>query len=273
MKFKSLSLYLTILSASLFALTGCPQLQQALEPSADLTLLLAADDSGSSAKSSVIPKARVVQLDELESLTVTVDEIALERVTDTGTEEVVILSTPFDLNLLDILNMRDLIDSAAVPEGVYTGAILSLSNAMAVFSSDPATIVPVDLLDGGTLRVPTEFEAVENGEGLLVFDLGGITLVELDAGGFQLVPDLQVGLFASVQAQARGEIKKVDRDEETIVIEKRRARILVDVSQAVIFLPEDFDTPTGAIEDLAEDMDVLVIGTLNFDGSIAATTM
>src|SRR5690606_15480226 len=85
--------------------------------------------------------------------------------------------------------------------------------------------------------------------------------------------DLQVGLFTAVESQVRGEIESVDPDLMQVTVERHHARIVVDVSEAVIFLPEDFDTPTGTFDDLTKGTHIVAIGTLAVDGTLAAETV
>ena len=170
---------------------GCPRGGAPSTKNAELTVLVAADGAGLRAKSTSVPKARVVQQEELVSLTITVDQVALQQVGDPA--NVVVIDTPFDLNLLDILNMPNLIDLA--PLGEWRRR--PLLSELRFFLMRP-TPVAVDLLVAAF--VPISFSVVAGEAGLLVFDLGAITLVELDVT-VQLIPDLHVGLFNAVQAQ------------------------------------------------------------------------
>ena len=55
-------------------------------------------------------KARVVMVEEMLSLLVTVDEIYFERATDSGIEAVTVVDEPFDLDLVNLLGITEVID-------------------------------------------------------------------------------------------------------------------------------------------------------------------
>lgn len=269
--FRSLNLTtpLVALLATL-SLTGCPQPDNSGGNGAKLTMLLAAENTAFTTTKAVGSKARVVQQSEIESLFVNVDEIKLRRAVENGSELVTVFSDPIQINLLDLVGVNDVLDSAVVPEGTYTEVQMLISTPKLTLASDTSTVLEnVTLLDGGNLTVPADFTATNDGTGLLVLQLGSISLVSLDDGSYQLVPDLQVDLFdSSVEAQAIGVISTVDTAGNTFVLKRDTAEITVNFESAHIFKPSDFDTPTGTVADLVVGLKIFASGTLSADGSL-----
>jgi hypothetical protein len=265
---------LGVLAAVLAA--GCPASQNpTARTGSSMSLLFT---SGSSAQSGALPsgaKAAVVPIEEILSLKITIQSIGLIGEMYDTDGPVVIVDQPFDVDLVSLLDINELIESAEIPPGNYSGALIQFSDPMLELAGDPGNIIlDIMLPDNGFFLIPAAFTAVENEAGLLVFDLGGITLIELDGGGYQLVPDLSVDLFdTSLIGQAVGEIDEIDRDQQLLVLEKHDMRLTVDYAGAVIFLPDDFTTPTGTPDDLNVGQEVFVFGSINFDGSIAAATI
>ena len=252
------------------ALSGCPLPEDNPQDGAKLTMLLAADDGAFTATKDLGNKARVVQQSEIASLFVNVDEIRLRRTIEGGSEQVTVFADPIQINLLDLVGVNDVLDSAVVPVGSYTEVQLLLSTPRLTLTSDPATVLEnIALLDGGNLTVASSFTATENGTGLLVLQLGSISLVSLDDGSFQLVPDLQVDLFdSSVEAQAIGIISSVDVAANTFVLKRDAAELTVSFDGASIFKPSDFDSPSGSAADLVVGLKVFASGNLSVDGNL-----
>jgi len=252
------------------ALTGCPLPEDNPQDGAKLTMLLAADDGAFTTAKNLGNKARVVQQSEIDSLFVNVDEIRLRRTIEGGSEQVTVFADPIQINLLDLVGVNDVLDSAVVPVGSYTEVEMLLSTPRLTLASDPATVIEnISLLDGGNLTVASSFTATENGTGLLVLQLGSISLVSLDDGSFQLVPDLQVDLFdSSVEAQAIGIISSIDASASTFVLKRDAAALTVSFDGASIFKPSDFDSPTGSATDLVVGLKVFASGNLSVDGNL-----
>ncbi len=252
------------------ALSGCPLPEDNPQDGAKLTMLLAADDGAFTATKDLGNKARVVQQSEIASLFVNVDEIRLRRTIEGGSEQVTVFADPIQINLLDLVGVNDVLDSAVVPVGSYTEVQLLLSTPRLTLASDPATVLEnIALLDGGNLTVASSFTATENGTGLLVLQLGSISLVSLDDGSFQLVPDLKVDLFdSSVEAQAIGVISSIDAAASTFVLKRDAAELTVSFDGASIFKPSDFDSPSGSAADLVVGLKVFASGNLSVDGNL-----
>ncbi len=97
---------------ALVALTGCPAPEA--PQTSQVTVLFTADGTMEEAKSlpaSYAEKARVVMVEEILSLLVTVDEIYFERATDVGIEAITVVDEPFDLDLVNLLGITEVIDS------------------------------------------------------------------------------------------------------------------------------------------------------------------
>ncbi len=267
---------LSVLTVVLAA--GCPAPVESAQRQAMPSTMSLLFTSGAATQSGALPsgaKARVVPIDEMLSLNITIKSIGLigEQYATEG--PVLIVDEAFDVELLGLLDINELIESAEIPAGNYSGALIQFCEPMLVLADTPDTVISdIALPDDGFFQVPAGFTAVENEAGLLVFDLGGITLIELDSGGYQLVPDLSVDLFdTSLLGQAVGEIHEIDTERELLVLKKRDMRLIVDYSGASIFLPDDFNTPTGTPEDLMDGQEIFVFGAINFDGSLAASAI
>ncbi len=171
-----------------------------------------------------------------------------------------------------MLGVAEVFATANVPEGVYTGVTLVLSDPRLVFADAPGMVITdVALPEAGRLFVPVEFVVLTGGEGLLVLDLGGIRVFALETGGHSFEPDLQVVLdAAAVTANAVGRIDDVRPDRGVFRLESESMEVEVDFLTAVIFMPGDFEAPSGTAYDLVEDADVLALGTLGQDGTLMA---
>jgi hypothetical protein len=269
--------WLSIVMVALVAsLTGCPQPaeEEPAEEAGAITIVLSSDEAplkSGELNLKVYEKARIVRLDELESLVVSVDEIQLTRQLNGGSETLTVFDEAFDLDLLNVMGVYEVLHSADIPPGLFVEATLILSNARVEFADNPGTLVPVDMLDGGVLTVPVEFTNEEGEEALLILDLGGLNLTELEAGGYQLIPDLWVDLLATnIPAQVIGQIARIHHEYDELVVEKNDRRIEVNFANAIVFLPEDFDVPTGSHDDLEVEQKVFVYGLLDYTGLMHA---
>lgn len=256
--------------AAMLGLTGCPAPVDNPAQNARLTMLLAADGGSFAGTKALGDKARVVAQSEINSLLVNLDEIRLTRTIEGGSEVVTAFSDPIQINLLDLVGVNDVLDSVVVPEGDYTAVQLILSAPQLTLASDPGTVIDtIALPDGGSLTVDSAFSASGSDAGLLVLQLGSISLVSLDDGTYQLVPDLQVELVdTTVEAQAIGIINSVDAAAGTFLLKRDGAEVTVNFDGARIFKPSDFDTASGAAADLMVGLKVFASGTLSVDGNL-----
>jgi hypothetical protein len=258
-------------------LVGCPPAPEPKQ-SGEITVVISAGAGELSDLEVAIgsgEKARIVRRDELESLMVDVDSISLERLTEAGSELIEVFTGPLELNLLEPFGLYEIIDVSTLPVGEYVSAELQLSNPRLALADDPGTeITDVALLDDGLLVVPVDFELGEDDEAVLIIELGRVVLSELEDESYLLIADLFVELrLTNVPAQAIGYIESIARDAETFILTKHYAELEVDYTDAVIFLPHDFDEPSGEPEDLEVGQKVFVYGTLDAEGVLHAAVV
>ncbi|MCC6490715.1 MAG: DUF4382 domain-containing protein [Candidatus Hydrogenedentes bacterium] len=261
--------------------TGCPR---PASGKATLTTLFTADSD--SLKNTLIKalmnEKAVVASEDIYSLTVTLTEVALDRVgvagddeEETLKEQVVIFQGELELDLLNLTGLSEVLSSTEVPAGTYTKIRLEISNPRLVLNDDPDTeITNVQLTANGHLFIGKTFTLEDGEESLLVLDFGGIHLVRTGNGRYVLTPQLQADLtITSAEAQASGEIADLDLDADTFTLLLTDGSLAVDYSAAVIFLETDTDTPTGTEANLADGLTVEVVGLLQLDGSVVADSV
>lgn len=252
--------------------TGCPRINGSGK--AKVTTVFTTD-SGSF--KNVLLKAlstekAVVSVDDIFSLTVTIDEISLDQEDET---KVVVFTGPVDVNLLDLTAVSEALSTAEVPAGTYTKIRLAISNPRLVLNSDPNTeITNVKLTANGQLFIDQTFTLEDGEETLLLLDFGGIHLVLNGNGRYVLTPQLQADLtLTSAEVMASGEIADLDMDADTFTLVLVDGELVIDYSAALIFLDTDTDTATGTEADLADGLMVEVTGLLQVDGSVVADSV
>ncbi len=256
-----------ILGALSLSQLACPPPTSSGDEKGALTLLLASGEVSSDSK---FFKQTPIRIEEIESLRVTVFEINLE---ESGTAEFIdVFDGAFEIDLVDLVGVSEVIDTAQVPPGTYTGVELVVSSGTLILSANlDVTIEDVPLPNDGRLLIPVQFAVEENGESFLVLNLGDINLVELDDGTFELTPELTAEVTEdSIIAQAVGKIRGLDETTGSFTLTKGDSELAVNSALAIIFLPGDFDMPSGSIADLAEGAKTFVLGTLEVDGSLTA---
>jgi hypothetical protein len=265
--------------------SGCPRTIS--KGKAELTTLITTD-SGSLKNEflkALTSTKDVVVVDDIFSLTVTIDEISLDLVGAIGEEEpeeekankakVVVFTGPLDVNLLDLSGVSEVLSAAEVPAGTYTKIRLAISNPRLVLNSDPNTeITNVQLTANGHLFIGGTFTLQDGEQSLLLLDFGGIHLVQTGHGGYVLTPQLQADLtLTSAEVMTSGEIANLDIDANTFTLLLADGELSVDYSTALIFLETDTDTATGTEADLADGQLVEVTGLLQVDGSVVADSV
>ncbi|MCL4692050.1 MAG: DUF4382 domain-containing protein [Candidatus Hydrogenedentes bacterium] len=285
-RFKILSLTLICFVALIVAVgTGCPRTVPTGK--AKVTTAFTAD-SGSFKNAllkSLSTEKAVVAIDDVYSLTVTIDEIALDLEDDDGEEEgdddkankakVVVFTGPLDVNLLDLTAVSEALSTAEVPAGTYTKIRLAISNPRLALNSDPNTeITNIKLTANGHLFINQTFTLQDGEQTLLLLDFGGIHLVLNGNGRYVLTPQLQADLTQmSADVMASGEIANLDMDADVFTLLLMDGELEVDYSGAAIFLETDTDTATGTEADLADGLMVEVTGLLQVDGSVVASSV
>jgi len=186
--------------------------------------------------------------------------------------KIIVFEGELEVDLLDLLGVSEVISSAEVPPGDYTKLRLSIANPRLVLASDPETeITDVHLTANSRLFVSQKF-TIPEGNTLLILDFGGVKLVQLGNGGYNLTPQLDVELTVqSADVQSSGTV--VSFDGETLVITlEDGSELSIAVTAETAFLPNDTDPPASA-DGLTVGATVSVEGTMFVDGSITATTI
>lgn len=266
---------LAIVVPAALLLSGCPR------PLGPTRIVAALTSDGNMAKTLVeqvlagSDKADV-PLEAMASLTVTVTEISMDGPGGEGEDgKVTVFEGSTDVNLLDLQGVSEIISEAEVPPGTYTKIRLSIDNPRLVLIAEPEIeLTDIQLTANGRLFVSQSFEIPEGQTSLIILDFGGVKLVQQGNGGFTLTPQLQVALTVTdADVAASGSVVSVDAEDQSMVIAVGDGTILVDLSQASIYLPEDTDTPTGSIASLSIGLNVEIEGLLNVDGSVQAAVV
>lgn len=246
------------------SLTGCPRRQR----TGDLTLLLT---SGEAAKLAAAKGAPGTPVDPsaIESLTIVLEQVQLQPVG--GGTPVTIFTGPQSVDVLNLIGLNEVLASASVPAGSYESIIIVMSGAQLELAASPGTFFDVALPDGGTFTIPFALDVGANEQGLLILDLGGIQVYEVAPGSYAFEPNIVPSLEVNpIRAQAVGLIRDLDTASDSFELRHGHAELVIDYADAVIFVPGDFDSPSGTEADLANDKRVLVLGQLTGGGVIMA---
>ncbi len=254
---------LALLLVALFS-AGCPGPPDEGDETGKLTLVMTTGEEVAKGnnKDTLVPES------DIESLVLTVESVELLR---DGADPVAVFTGPQDINLLDLVGVSQVFDTAIIPSGTYTSVRMTISGALLERVSILGTVFDVSLPDAGVLTIPVNVVIENDGEGLLTLNLGSINLFELDDLSYAFTLDVTAGLSVEpVQAQAIGKVEDLDETGGTFTVRRGNAQIPVVIGSALIFLPTDFDSASGTAADLATARRVLVLGTLNADGTLSA---
>ena len=251
---------------------------------ATVTALVAVDSQSvaqSQAAMELLELGAPVPVTEIESLTVTITEISLDRyVEDGGDDEpkIVIFSGAMDVNVLDLTEVSEVLSCVDVPADVYTKIRLSITNPRLVLKSDPLTVITdIHLTANGRLFVSEEFELPEGESYLIILHFTDLHLVERGNGGYVLTPQVRADIqIDPAEVCICGTIVSIDKDEDTLILglcSDQGSEIEVLYTDALIYRAADTDTPTGTEDDLVEGICVRVRGTLWVDHVLAAETI
>lgn len=270
--------------------TGCPRRTELVKVSVALGntdgklfgVLLSALDASKTA----------VDVDDIQSLTVTVTEISLDYAgtgeTDGAGEveeekgingndgqKVVVFEGAQPINIVDLMldGLPELLSTADIPAGHYTKIRLEIEDPQLVLKSDTSEVITnVKLTANGHLFISEEFDLPEGQDSLILLDFGGIHLVLNGNGRYVLTPQLRAEITVQDAAvMLSGEIVSVDLDADSMVVQVGDDEITVFYAGAAIFLPTDTDTPTGTEADFSPGLGVDVAGLLSVDGTVAAS--
>jgi len=268
-KIKAISIVGSMFLA-MFALTGCPGPQPQDEVKSEVSVLFTASELAAAAKAYVVPAGDIARL------LVSVDDVMLTPAGDAGIP-VSVLGAPQVVDLKELLGVAALLNRPEIPVGTYSNMQLLLSSATLYLTSAPDTaITAVSMPDNGIFDVPVDITIVEGEQNKVLVDLGGITLVELNDGSYELTPDFQVRVpdaAEPIPARSSGEVKQLDLVNGFYVAERHDALVTVYFSNAVIYLPSDGTSPTGVPEDIFVGDHVLAYGTLSADGAVDAAVV
>ena len=260
-----------ILTIGALSLAGCPNLIPPTGEQASLAVLFTADDFLAPG-GEFFEKARVVPLGEIKSLVVTVGSAQLEQVTNDGTDTLSLTAEPFEIDLVNLIGIAEVLNLPSVPSGTYSTVTLTLSDPkLNLVVAPDTTITDVQLLDDGLLRIPVSLTFEEGEVSSLVLDLGGINLSELDDGSYLLIPDIRVTVEEDIAtAKLVGVVQDLDHATNSFTLRAGPMAINVDFTDAVVFLPGDSISPTGSAQVLVDGTVVVVLGTLSSDHTFIA---
>ena len=246
-----------LLLAPLALCGGCSQ-------NAKLTVLISADTAGAQALLQQAATAANVNISDIGSLTVTVNSLTLDQLQGGQTE---LITTPQDVDLVALASTAGILAVAEAPAGIYTKVQLGVENPRLVLNSNPSTPVTGSQLPAiPQLSASTQLVAIPNANtNLLLTFSGSSTPLSLQ---IQATKPMQ-----PVAVTSEGTVVSVDATANTMVLAISDANVTVDIAAAAIYLSGDTGTPTGTAASLTAGAVVAVEGSVNADGTIAATRL
>ncbi len=201
-------------------------------------------------------------------------------------ETVVVYEGSFDVNLLDLTTLSEVLTTADIPAGKYCKIILTIADPRLVLVADPDTVITdVQLTANGRLFIKDRFEVGEQEDIIIVLNFGGIHLVQTGDGGYVLTPKIRAEVNVDEQETAvEGEITSIDAEAKIITIESEDGstyEVLV-TEDTVVKTDDDSDDEEDTrhgddegqiylkFEDLQVGQRVEVEGTLSEGGQILA---
>lgn len=136
-------------------------------------------------------------------------------------ETVVVYEGAFDVNLLDLTTLSEVLTTADIPAGKYCRIVLQIENPRLVLVADPETVITdIHLTANGRLFIKDRFEVGEQEDIIIVLNFGGIHLVQKGNGGYVLTPKVRAEVNVDEQETAvEGEITSIDAEAQIIEIE------------------------------------------------------
>lgn len=261
-----------------------------------LTTVFTGDASAGANKILDALKAEV-PVDDIESLTVTITRIVLDKAVDeadddddaeegdgeeetTGklenAEQIEVFSGEMRVNILDLAGVSQLISLEEVPAGHYTKIRLEIQDPELVFKADSETVFTnIHLTANDRLFITVDFELEDGDNRVLVLDFGGIHLVALGNGDYNLTPQLRAELeiLTVENTFVQGVIESIDYETNSIVLAVEGGQVAVTYGDdAEVFLASDDDvTPTGLETDLLAEMEIICFGDLFSDNTMTAS--
>jgi hypothetical protein len=223
-----------------------------------------------------------VAIRDIDSLILKVTEVSLDYEGHDGEDDpegdskVVAYEGEMDVDILDLTEVSRVLSCAPLPAGVYHKIRLSIADPRLTLASDcEIVITDIHLTANGRLFVSETFELPAGESYLLILHFDDIHLVERGNGGYVLTPQLRAEIdVTSADAVVSGMIISIDRAADTFVIALSDGTTLeIYYEDALIFLPEDTDNPTGTEDDLEEGQDVAVTGVVCVDSTLTAESV
>ena len=298
---KRIAVLLSSLLLIVMLTVGCPP-RDLTEGKAQLTTVITGDGTPLANKILNVMKAEV-PVEDIESLTVTITRITLDKAAEEPDEEegeepaekqeeeaepeedeaeegdaeqVEVFSGEMTVNILDLTGVSQLISLEEVPAGHYTKIRLEIQDPELVFKDDPETVYTnIQLTANDRLFINVKFDLEADTSRVLVLDFGGIHLVALGNGDYVLTPQLRADLeVLSVENTfVQGVTDSIDYEADSLVLLVDGGEISVSYSETTeIFLPTDDEvTPTGLETDLVAGLEVICYGELYSDNTMSAS--
>ena len=244
-------------------LPGCPP----ADTNGKLTLLLTAEEGGA--------KSGAIAPDSVLHLYVVIEEVLLRGTLEDGSHDVLTFAGAVEVDLADLRGAAEVIASMDVPPGTYRGVALRIAEPRLVLTDAPDTVIGNVLLPhGGLLEVPLDFTIESGGEGLLILNLGEINIFQWDDGSFSFTPQLSAEVDTQPRnAQAVGRIEDADHENDRFRLASSDVSLRVHYSGAAIFVPGDFDTPTGTEADIENGARAFAFGQVRPEGVLDAAVV
>lgn len=201
-------------------------------------------------------------------------------------ETIIVHEGAFDVNLLDLSALSEVLTTAEIPAGKYCRIILQIENPRLVLVDDPETeITDIHLTANGRLFIKDRFEVGEQEDIIIVLNFGGIHLVQKGNGGYVLTPKVRAEVNVDEHETAvEGEITSINADAKIIEIESEDGSTYEVLATDDTVIKTDDDSDDGddesrhgdgdyvhlKFEDLQVGQRVEVEGTLSEGGQILA---
>ncbi len=133
---------------------------------------------------------------------------------------VTVYEDAFDVDLLDLTSLSQVLTSAGIPAGRYCRIILEIEDPRLVLVADPATVITdIHLTANGRLFIKDRFEVEAGDEVIIVINFGGIHLVPRGNGGYVLTPKVHAEVNAGeLEIELEGEITSINLDTQIIEV-------------------------------------------------------
>jgi len=203
---------------------------------------------------------------------------------DDDAGRVIVYSGNFDVNLLDLTALSEVLTTAQIPAARYSGIRLTISNPRLVLVDDPSTVITnVRLTANGRLFVKEHFQITEEDELLITLDFGGIHLVRAgNSGQYVLTPKLKADVqVTNAATSAEGEIVSIDAVNQIIQVQTDTETLDVGIDGSTLITSDDdsddaADTGTEVtlvFGDLAVGQRVTVQGLRTIAGPVDANAI